>query len=247
MISSKPEFRHGGMIITLLVPNIYTQHDVFEMLNELRDRTESLLDSLYIRKDDLFIEYETISESDAAFMGYQQTHAADVQLTNGDMALVIDCSKGTTDISILLADDNENYSSFFRTGFAGAGNVLSYGFAEDLLTLLLRTIPRSNEISVRDFINKHILDQNLTVDVLNFIQLLETQKKRYKDLETISINEFASLAERSQSTERTISNLYKDQSTLLQYVEAILKDRNIKWDNEISGLIQKATDYILHF
>jgi len=246
MISTKPEFRQGGMIVTLLVPNIYTQHDVFELLNELRYRTESLLASLHIKSDELFIEYETISESDAAFMGYQQTHAADVQLTNGDMALVIDCGKGTTDISILLADDNENYSSFFRTGFAGAGNVLSYGFAEDLLTLLLRTIPGNNDIAVKDFINKHILDQNLTVDVLNFIQLLENQKKRYKNLETVGINEFAQLTEQSQSTERTMANLHKDQSTLLQYAGAILKDRNIKWDNEITGLIQKATDCIVH-
>jgi hypothetical protein len=246
MISTKPEFRQGGMIITLLVPNIYTQHDVFEMLNELRNRTEGLLDSLQIKNDALFIEYETISESDAAFLGYQQTHASDVQLANGEMALVIDCGKGTTDISILLADDNENYSSFFRTGFAGAGNVLSYGFAEDLLTLALRTIPCNNDISVKDFISKHILDQNLTVDVLNFIQLLENQKKRYKNLQPVSINEFAQLAELSQSTERTIGNLYKDQSTLLQYAEAILKDRNIRWDDEITGLINKATDCIVH-
>jgi hypothetical protein len=246
MISTKPEFRQGGMIVTLLVPNIYTQHDVFEMLNELRKQTEGLLNSLHIKNDELFIEYETISESDAAFMGYQQTHAADVQLVNGEMALVIDCGKGTTDISILLADDNENYSSFFRTGFAGAGNVLSYGFAEDLLTLVLRTIPGNNDIAVKDFINKHILDQNLTVDVLNFIQLLENHKKKYKNLQPISINEFAQLAEQSQSTERTIGNLYKDQSTLLQYAEGILKDRSIRWDEEITGLINKATDCIVH-
>src|SRR6185503_14686456 len=37
MISTKPEFRQGGMIVTLLIPNIYTQHDVFELLNELRN------------------------------------------------------------------------------------------------------------------------------------------------------------------------------------------------------------------
>jgi hypothetical protein len=228
------------------VPNIYTQHEVFEMLNELRCRTGGLLESLQIKNDKLYIEYETISESDAAFMGYQQTHALDVALTNGEMALVIDCGKGTTDISILLADDNENYSSFFRTGFAGAGNVLSYGFAEDLLTLALRTIPCNNDISVKDFINRHILDQNLTVDVLNFIQLLENQKKRYKNLQPVGINEFAQLTEQSQSTERSIGNLYKDQSTLLQYAEAILKDRSIRWDDEITGLIDKATDCIVH-
>jgi hypothetical protein len=246
MISTKPEFRQGGIIVTLLVPNLYTQHEVFELLNELRNRTGSLLSSLSIENDKLHIEYETISESDSAFMGYQQTQAADVRLTNGEMALVIDCGKGTTDISMLLADDNENYSSFFRTGFAGAGNVLSYGFAEDLLTLILRTIPGNNDIGIKDFINKHILDQNLTVDVLNFIQLLEDQKKKYKKLQVVGINEFSQLTEQSQSTERTIGNLCKDQSTLLQYAEAILKDRNIRWDDEITGLINKATDCIVH-
>ncbi|MBC7948443.1 MAG: hypothetical protein H7Y42_11220 [Chitinophagaceae bacterium] len=246
MISTKPEFRRGGMIVTLLVPNIYTQHEVFELLNELRERTEGLLDSLAIDSKNLYIEFETISESDSAFMGYQQTNAAGVQLVNGDMALVVDCGKGTTDISILLADDNENYSSFFRTGFAGAGNVLSYGFAEDLLTLALRTIPGSNDINVRDFISKHILDQHLTVDVLNFIQLLENLKKRYKKMQVVSLHEFGQLAEQSHSTERTIANLYKDQSTLLQYAEAILKDRSIRWDDEITGIINKATDCIVH-
>jgi hypothetical protein len=246
MIGTKPDFQRGGIIVTLLVPNIYTQHDVFEMLNELRKNTESLLSSLHIATDKLYVEYETISESDAAFMGYQQTNSSDVQLANGEMALVIDCGKGTTDISMVMADDNENYSSFFRTGFAGAGNVLAYGFAEDFLTQVLRAIPGNNEISVKDFISRHILDQNLTVDVLNFIQLIENQKKKYSDLEPISITQFAELAEQSLSTERKIGNLYKDQSRLLQYAEAILKDRNIRWDDEVTGLINKATDCIVY-
>jgi hypothetical protein len=246
MISTKPDFQHGGIIVTLLVPNMYTQHDVFELLNELRYRTADLLSSLQINTGELYIEYETISESDAAFMGYQQTHSSDVHLSNGEMALVIDCGKGTTDISMVLADDNENYSSFFRTGFAGAGNVLLYGFAEDFLTLVLRAIPGANHITVKDFINKQVRDQNLTADVLNFIQLIEDQKKKYKQLQAIGITEFSQLAEQSESTERTIGNLYKDQSTLLQYAEAILKDRSIRWDEEVTGLIQKATDCIAY-
>ncbi|MEI9946048.1 MAG: hypothetical protein WDN26_17730 [Chitinophagaceae bacterium] len=112
MISTKPDFQRGGIVVTLLVPNIYTQHDVFEMLNELRVHTNDLLGSLNITDEKLYIEYETISESDAAFMGYQQTHSSNVKLSNGEVALVIDCGKGTTDISMVLADDNENYSSF---------------------------------------------------------------------------------------------------------------------------------------
>jgi hypothetical protein len=246
MINTKPSFQQGGIIVTLLVPNIYTQHDVFELLNELRQQTGKLLSSLGIANDILYIEYETISESDAAFMGYQQTHADEVNLSNGQIALVIDCGKGTTDISMLLADDNENYSSFFRTGFAGAGNVLLYGLTEDFLTLVLKAIPGNNDISVKDFINSHILNQNLTADVLNFIQLMEMQKKRFKNLQAVGITEFAQLAENSLSTERTIGNLYKDPSTVLQYAEAILKDRSIRWDDEITGMISKATDCIVH-
>ncbi len=246
MISTKPDFQHGGIIVTLLVPNIYTQHDVFEMLNELRSQTHTLLSSLHIADEKLHIEYETISESDAAFMGYQQTNSSDVTLSNGEMALVIDCGKGTTDISMLIADDNENYSSFFRTGFAGAGNVLSYGFAEDFLTLVLRAIPGSNEVSIKDFITRHIIDQNLTVDVLNFLQWIENQKKKYKIMVPVGLTQFASIAEQSQSTERTIGNLHKDQSMLLQYAENILRDRSIRWDEEVTGLINKATDCIVY-
>lgn len=246
MISTKPSFQRGGIIVTLLVPNIYTQHDVFELLNELRKQTGRLLSSLNIEEEVLFIEYETISESDAAFMGYQQTHADEVNLSNGDIALVIDCGKGTTDISMVLADDNENYSSFFRTGFAGAGNVLLYSFAEDFLTLALRAIPGQNDIPVKDFIQQHILNQNLTADVLDFVQLMEEQKKRFRHHQPVGLTEFAAVAENSISTERTIGNLHKDQSTLLQYACAILQGRNIRWDDEISGMIHKGTDCIVH-
>lgn len=244
MISTKPDFQRGGLIVTLLVPNIYTQHDVFELLNELRKRTAPLLESLRLSGEALYIEYETISESDAAFMGYQQTHADDAAISNGEIALVIDCGKGTTDISMLLADDNENYSSFFRTGFAGAGNVLLYGFTEDFLTLVLKAIPGNNDISVKEFISRHILNQDLTADVLNFIQLMEDQKKKFSSLQPVSITEFSQVAENSLSTERTIANLHKDQATLLQYADSILKNRSIRWDEDVTGLISRATDCI---
>lgn len=246
MISTKPAFRQGGLIVTLLVPNIYTQHDVFDLLNELRNQKSKLLESLDIPANYLFIEYETISESDAAFMGYQQTHPEQVKLSNGEMALVIDCGKGTTDISMVLADDNENYSSFFRTGFAGAGNVLLYAFAEDFLTTVLRAIPGNNDLSVKEFIRREILDQNLTADALNFIQLMEEYKKKFDQHQAISLSEFSNIAENSLSTERTIGNLHKDQSTLLQYAVSILNDRSIRWDEEITGIIEKANDCIVH-
>lgn len=246
MLNTKPAFRQGGIIVTLLVPNIYTQDDVFDLLSELRRRTPAMLSSLHIPADRLHVEYETISESDAAFMGYQQTHPSELKLGNGDIALVIDCGKGTTDISMVIADDNENYSSFFRTGFAGAGNVLSYAFAEDFLTMVLRAIPGTNDIIIKDFIAKEIQAQNLTVNVLNFLQWIEELKKRYRDIPATSIGAFAELTEQTEGSERTVANLHKDPNNLLSYAESILYHRNIRWDEEVTGIIDKATNCIVH-
>lgn len=246
MIASKPGFRKGGLIVTLLVPNIYTQHEVFSLLSLLRHYTGRMLASLQIPEEQLSIEFETISESDAAFMGYQQTHPEEVNLSNGEMALVIDSGKGTTDISVLLADDNENYSSFFRTGIAGAGNVLQYGFIEDFLTLVLRAIPGHNDIRVSDFISRYIQDQHMTADVLNFLELMEDQKKHFREREALGLEAFSGLSEKSVSSERTIGNLHKDLSTLLAYTTDILPGRNTRWDEEITGLIHKAVDCIVH-
>lgn len=242
MMATKPEFRQGGIIVSLLVPNIYTQHDVFALIETCRRHTAKLLQSLGIPDKKLAIEFETISESDAAFMGFQQTHPELAELSNGEMALVMDCGKGTTDISMVIADDNANYSSFFRTGFAGAGNVITYGLVEDFLTLVLRAIPGSNQLSVREFMRTQIQDQNLTVDVLSFLQWMEELKKNYSQLSSISLNGFADLAEESHSTERTVATLHRDLSNLLAYAVAILRHRHIRWDEEITGLVNKAVD-----
>lgn len=62
---------------------------------------------------------------------------------------------------------------------------------------------------------------------------------------SIGLDEFSRLTEQSTATERSIANLYKDQATLLQYAETILKGRNVRWDNEITGIIQKSSDCIV--
>jgi hypothetical protein len=131
------------------------------MLNELRHRTGSMLASLQYPFVQLYIEYETISESDAAFMGYQQTNSADVAFQTVRWRLSLTVQRDYRYFYV-EADDNENYSSFFEPVFAGAGNVLHMvcgGFPHARFT----RNPRFQEISVKDFISRHILDQNLTV------------------------------------------------------------------------------------
>jgi hypothetical protein len=247
MINTKSDFRKGGLIVTLLVPNLYTQSDIFSLLNELSKQTGKMIASLGIPEGALHVEYETISESDAAFMGYQLSNSGNLSFNNGDISLIIDCGKGTTDISMVLADGNENFSSFFRTGFAGAGNVLTYGFIEDFLTLVLKAIPGNNDASVSHFIKKQLLDQNLTTDVLNFLQFIETRKKQYPDLDKLSLMDFMEMKENAMNTERTVANLHKDAGNLLQYTADIFKDNPNKiWDIDITGIIHKAIDCICH-
>lgn len=247
MIHTKSDFRKGGLIVTLLVPNLYTQGDIFSLLTELSQQTGRMIASLGIPEGVLHVEYETISESDAAFMGYQLSNSANLSFNNGDISLIIDCGKGTTDISMVLADGNENFSSFFRTGFAGAGNVLTYGFIEDFLTLVLKAIPGSNDASVSNFIKKQILDQNLTTDVLDFLQFIESRKKQYPELDRQSLMDFMEMKENAMNTERTVANLHKDAGNLLQYTADIFKDNPNKiWDIDITGIIHKAIDCICH-
>ena len=75
---------------------------------------------------------------------------------------------------------------------------------------------------------------------------MEDQKKRYSRLQPVGLKEFSQLAEHSQSTERTIANLHRDPSVLLQYAVSILMDRNVRWDEEITGLVSKSTECIVH-
>ena len=79
-----------------------------------------------------------------------------------------------------------------------------YGFAEDLLTLASASSRAATRFLVREFISRQLLDQHLTVDVLEFLQLIENQKNGYGQMQPVGIGEFAKLAEQSQSTEQTI-------------------------------------------
>ncbi len=129
--------------VTLLVPNIYSQGRVIELMEQFRFDAQAICDRYGERWNVAFqgIEVQVLSESDASFLGLmnqlKDSLQDDGQLDRGSKSLVIDGGKGTIDISALRKEDKDTYSSIYRGGCAGAGGVLTYAFLETLAALVV--------------------------------------------------------------------------------------------------------------
>lgn len=170
----------------LLVPNIYSYEDSLNLLNEFKNDLAEIISNGKLGKSgtininnyiDAF-EVSILSESDASFLG---AHSANDDLkarvsefnnTNNKIAL-IDCGKGTTDISIVSIED-ECPISHFRGGFAGAGNYLTYGLIESILK---STGVKSNEEYIT--ILKKIVADKDTATLDNFVDSAEKLKRAF--------------------------------------------------------------------
>lgn len=132
------------------VPNIYTYDKSLKLMKLINDDLKTIVKNNFVLikgQDNDFkrvkindfineIELSIISESDASFLGVfkdSEIHSKINQLNNTEKkVLLIDCGKGTTDISILEIVDG-NPISCYRNGIAGAGNIINYGFIEAIL------------------------------------------------------------------------------------------------------------------
>lgn len=140
--SAQPKRRNKLLRLSLLVPNIYSQSRVHRLLTDLQEDFAWIVEhSKYGFKG---LEVQTISESDGSFLGLLSDPSVEGVRINGlrpeDHYLVIDIGKGTTDLSILSAgEERGQFSSVFRSGFAGGGNALTYSFLETLAGVVTDT------------------------------------------------------------------------------------------------------------
>ncbi|GAB4051890.1 hypothetical protein [Spirosoma litoris] len=128
------------MNVKLLVPNVFEQNKVAK----LALGTKKGLDEIAEKYPDFKlngVEVSTISESDAAFLGFKREQDDLVRQGNASFFeqsgryLIIDAGKGTTDFSILeINPTTYQLSSLYRSGFIGAGNILSYAFIDTVFT-----------------------------------------------------------------------------------------------------------------
>jgi hypothetical protein len=123
---------------TLLVPNIYSIGEIRETKKIIRSIVYDVNNSFH--KHIKGLEISSLSESDAAFLGCMSTFT----VKSGSYYINIDCGKGTTDFSIIQFEGNDSYKSIYRNGFAGAGNLITFGVLQSVLHYLKQSQQNAN-------------------------------------------------------------------------------------------------------
>ncbi len=170
--------------INLLVPNIYELPAVLQMQQIIQQIITDLKQSPDLAQNLLACEVVTVSESDAAFMGYMSLEGTIIQ--KDAQYLIIDTGKGTTDFSIIKTGTTDAFDikTMYRNGFAGASNLISHAIFETILHLIREHAPADRgHIS---FIEEHILNR-LSKDIILKNELFE-QIERLKFNYTNDVN-----------------------------------------------------------
>lgn len=177
--SAHPENRRKLLRLSLLVPNIYSQGRIHRLLADLQE------DFARIRERYGYgfagLEVQTLSESDGSFLGLLSDPSVEGvrmhDLRPDDHYLVIDIGKGTTDFSVLsMGEERGQFSSVFRSGFAGGGNALTYAFLETLAGIVAGTGEReARAVWIEGILGAEIQQK---VELLRWVEQL---KHRYSD------------------------------------------------------------------
>lgn len=171
------------MSLTVLMPNVYSQSQVSRNLEYMAKDIDSILGcDIYQRISGY--EIQSISESDASFLGIMNTEGA---RREDGMYLIMDAGKGTLDSSVVRVDNHGKrlYSGLFRFGSVGAGAALSYAvlvcLADAFLKAALKGYVAGEENLLREFIWKVILNQEKGPDLAELTDMLKIVDK-YKSL-----------------------------------------------------------------
>lgn len=141
--------------ITFLVPNTYTQATLSDVHAQL------ILDLQQLKQQEAFqhikgdIEVSTFSESDASFFGWYS--AGDFQKSDDQKnILIVDVGKGTTDFSVLRITSKNgqvNIERCARSGFVGAGNVMTFALLASVIRQIACEIGETNTAHIYDVIH----------------------------------------------------------------------------------------------
>ncbi len=174
--------------ITLLVPNIYSQAQVYKLVNTFQEDAMDILKRYNKEYTIDAIEIQAMSESDASFLGLYRNKERLKEIKPNANYLIIDAGKGTTDLSIILAGGMQNneaqprFASVYRDGFAGAGNALTYAFLETIAALVIGPQKAQIQQFIREvfFYDKTKKLATDPQDRLRFMDLMEQLKRRYE-------------------------------------------------------------------
>ena len=164
--------------ITFLVPNTYKQDtlssvhaQLIEDLRLLRENDENRFE--HIKGD---IEVSTFSESDASFFGWYR--AGEYSKSDAQKrVLIVDIGKGTTDFSVLRISSNQGQVTverMARSGFVGAGNVMTFALLASIIRQIAHKIGDTNTADIYTAIRDMAYDSDRA-----------KKNKLYRELETL--------------------------------------------------------------
>ncbi|MER0442736.1 hypothetical protein [Emticicia sp. W12TSBA100-4] len=163
--------------LKLLVPNVLAQ----EKISNLVKKTNAFLEKMSVKEGSLkTFHTATISESDASFLGYWSEIGEHIRRENREpnkRFIIIDMGKGTTDFSIIHSNENFELTSEFRSGFIGAGNVITYSFIETIFTHIFGKNEKQKQKAL-----KHFLLKKPDAFQLRFLSLIEQLKANFSSV-----------------------------------------------------------------
>lgn len=228
-----------NLSFTLLIPNIYSQEKLFELKKSLY---EDLNKIIQVDFKNIFegLEINCISESDASFLGWisskKNTDTNKFKLNKN--YLIIDGGKGTTDLSIVKSGMNKDeYRSIYRTGFAGAGNMITFAFIDTFIALIF-----GNDNNLKNKFYKNILNDS-TAEKLQFLYLIERIKKNHQEGKKL---EFDKIRHFSDEDFKLVNGI---EAFKLKNLITILEDYFDKNDHSIQdyfGIINKTVNELVH-
>ncbi|SOD96437.1 acetate and sugar kinases/Hsc70/actin family protein [Spirosoma fluviale] len=177
---STPEGQPIYLVTKLLVPNVFEQSKVSRLVKGTANGLAEMTRQQATCQLQGF-EVSTLSESDAAFLGFKREQEEKARqgrangLKKGGRYLIIDVGKGTTDYSILKMNARSTQLvSLYRSGFIGAGNVLSYAFIDTIFAAIcgLNSDDRKRAIQA-------VTQRADVVEKLQFTEAIEKLKHNY--------------------------------------------------------------------
>lgn len=219
----------------LLIPNVFNQSDITLLVQEM-ERESALFITKFEKEYQIKgIEVSTISESDAAFAGYMLNPNLELR-QNGKYA-IIDVGRGTTDYSVVEIIRPTEAVGLYRSGFIGAGAMLTFSFIDTVITtILVDHLQKSLTNQQRQtFFQDKICSNKADLSwKLNFLALIEKIKARHEKV--MENPESDELITRRKDILNT--NLDTLSTALLDFVDAktdfYIKDR--------FGFIKNTTD-----
>jgi len=226
---------------TLLVPNIYTNEDILE--------SKKIIDEIFvehnIEKQNSILGYEIdcLSESDASFLGCQNT----INVSESDYFVTIDCGKGTTDFSVLELEQNSAnvFRPIYKNGFAGAGNLITYSFVKAASYFLINELSPdpSHQEKIKNFLNEIFSENGDPYFHRAFFEAAERWKKNYAETINISRDNVETEWREAKTGDLTFEKMLENDELFVENFVSILNKLEHCWD--WNGYVHKAINNIV--